>query len=43
MGLHISKESLAKVGLRLTLDEKTDGSEGATFRISMQNAAPESK
>lgn len=39
MGLHISRGSLEKVGLRLTLDEKEDASDGATFRISAVNAA----
>ena len=37
MGLHISRETLAKVGFLLTLDQmKSD--EGATFRISPQRA-----
>ena len=33
MGLHISRETLSRVGLRLTLDTAT-GPEGAAFRIS---------
>jgi len=33
MGLHISRQTLAKVGLKLTLDPREDG-KGATFRIS---------
>ena len=33
MGLHISRETLSRVGLRLTLDH-VSGSEGAAFRIS---------
>ena len=33
MGLHISRETLSRVGLRLTLDHAS-GSEGAVFRIS---------
>jgi len=33
MGLHISRETLARVGLMLKLDPREDGS-GATFRIS---------
>ena len=33
MGLHISRETLAKVGLRLTLDQST-AHDGAVFRIS---------
>jgi C4-dicarboxylate-specific signal transduction histidine kinase len=33
MGLHISRESLAKVGLLLTLDHKASEA-GAVFRIS---------
>jgi signal transduction histidine kinase len=33
MGLHISRQTLARVGLRLTLDERTKA-EGTTFRIS---------
>jgi signal transduction histidine kinase len=33
MGLHISRQTLARVGLRLTLDQRQEG-KGATFRIS---------
>jgi signal transduction histidine kinase len=33
MGLHISRQTLARVGLRLSLDPRHEG-EGATFRIS---------
>lgn len=33
MGLHISRETLARAGLRLNLDQRQD-SQGATFRIS---------
>jgi signal transduction histidine kinase len=33
MGLHISRETLARVGLKLDIDPRVEG-EGATFRIS---------
>ncbi len=33
MGLHISRQTLARVGLKLTIDPREDG-KGATFRIS---------
>jgi hypothetical protein len=33
MGLHISRETLARVGLKLDLDPRVEG-EGAAFRIS---------
>ena len=36
MGLHISRETLSRVGLRLTLDHAS-GSAGAVFRISPDN------
>lgn len=39
MGLHISRETLARVGLRLDIDPRVE-SEGATFRIS---EAPEGR
>lgn len=40
MGLHISRQTLARVGFKLELDPKVEG-EGATFRISaVAEAAP---
>lgn len=38
MGLHISRQTLARVGLRLSLDQRQQG-EGATFRISPSKEA----
>lgn len=39
MGLHISRQTLARVGLRLSLDKRQDG-EGAVFRISPIHKTP---
>lgn len=39
MGLHISRQTLARVGLRLSIDPREDG-KGATFRISPPEEAP---
>jgi signal transduction histidine kinase len=38
MGLHISRQTLARVGLSLSLDQRQEG-EGATFRISPPKGA----
>lgn len=42
MGLHISRETLARVGLRLSLDPRQEG-KGATFRISPPRDASSGK
>lgn len=41
MGLHISRQTLARVGLGLSLDQQKEG-QGATFRISPLKSKPES-
>jgi signal transduction histidine kinase len=38
MGLHISRQTLARVGLKLSLDQRQEG-KGSTFRISPPNEA----